>query len=350
MAQPNEIPIDRKLSDIFEEAYNLMNTFDTCYDPTNSPEFQANIKKCIGLFEDSTRLVSLCGLFSTNETPDEVPTEHLSYFLLPFFLGQLTLKLCSAERKEIVEVAEVYYSDFLRRCANYQLCDDPEAVAVMDNPHSTDKMQDLLRMGQERNAKLRKYQEKKELDDQIKMLKIAMEKEQVDDEVKRDFYLKLLQSCIIEAREELISISQEKQVLEHIAIMRRSGEGVEHHKHPPKGPAPKPLKPIIITKDAFQKAVYGIGYPSLPTMTVAEFYEQRVADGIFPDAERMKEINKNSLMNRVYQDNTEEQDKEDEKTENMIEQDDEEYLARQRAKDEFKDDHRRGYGNRYNRS
>lgn len=38
------------------------------------------------------------------------------------------------------------------------------------------------------------------------------------------------------------------------------------------------------------------------------------------------------------------------KTENMIENDDEEYLARQRAKDEFKDDHRRGYGNRYNRS
>lgn len=313
MAQSNEITVDRKLSEIFEEAYNLMDSFGSCFEPTNSSEFQSNIKKCIGLFEDSTRLVSLCGLFSSNETQDEVPTEHLRYFLLPFFLGQLTLKLCNSERKDIVEVAEVYYNDFLRRCENYQLCEKPEtAVATMD-PHPADKMQELLRMGQERNAKLQKYQEKKELDEQIKMLKVAMEKEQVEDEVKRDFYLKLLKSCIMEAHEELISIGQEKQILEHIAVMRRSGGGADDHKHAPRGPPPKPLKPIIITKDAIQKAVYGMGYPSLPTMTVAEFYEQRVAEGIFPDAERMKEINKNSLMNRVYQDNAAEQDKDDEK-------------------------------------
>ncbi|XP_058448318.1 immunoglobulin-binding protein 1 [Malaya genurostris] len=349
MAQSQEIPIDRKLFEIFEDAYKLMNSFDTCYDPTNSPEFQANIKKCINLFEDSTRLVSLCGLFSSNEAYEEVATENLRYFLLPFFLGQLTLKLCNAGRKEIVEVAEIYYNDFLRRCENYKLCDKPEAVAVLDNVNRGDKIQELMRMGQERNAKLKKYQEKKELDDQIKMLKIAMEKEHVDDEIKREFYLKLLNSCILDAREELVSISQEKQILEHIAVMRRSGDSDEH-KHPPRGPPPKPLKPIIITRDAVQKAVYGMGYPSMPTMTVAEFYEQRVAEGIFPDQEKMKEINKNSLMNRVYQDNEAEQEKEAEEIEQLVEEDDEQYLARQRAKDEFKDEHRRGYGNRYNRS
>lgn len=208
----------------------------------------------------------------------------------------------------------ISFSDFLRRCEDYKLCDKPEAVLVLDHSaHEGDKFQELTRMAQERNAKLRKYQEKKELDDQIKKLKIAMEKEHVDEEVKREFYMKLLNSCIMEAHEELVSISQEKQILEHIAVMRRNSGGDDAHKmHPPKGPAPRPLKPIIITKDAVQKAVFGLGYPSMPTMTVAEFYEQRVAEGIFPDAERMKEINKNSLMNRVYQDNEAEQDKEDE--------------------------------------
>lgn len=184
-------------------------------------------------------------------------------------------------------------------------------MLVVDNGQSSgDKIQELARMAQDRNAKLKKYQEKKELDDQIKLLKVAMEREQVDDEIKRDFYLKLLKSCVLEAHEELVSISQEKQILEHIAVMRRNEP--EHQHKPPKGPAPKPLKPIIITRDAAQKAVYGLGYPSLPTMTVAEFYEQRVAEGIFPDAERMKEVNKNSLMNRVFQDNAAELDKEDE--------------------------------------
>lgn len=61
------------------------------------------------LFEDATRLVSLIGLFSTNETYDEIPTNDLKYLLLPYFLGQLSLKLCTGERKDIIQVAEVYY-------------------------------------------------------------------------------------------------------------------------------------------------------------------------------------------------------------------------------------------------
>lgn len=39
-ASVDEIPIDRKLDDIFEEAYNLYNGFDDCVEPTNSSEFQ----------------------------------------------------------------------------------------------------------------------------------------------------------------------------------------------------------------------------------------------------------------------------------------------------------------------
>merc|ERR1719373_990729 len=34
---------------------------------------------------------------------------------------------------------------------------------------------------------------------------------------------------------------------------------------------PPPRKPIIITKDALQKKVFGKGYPSVPSMTVEEF-------------------------------------------------------------------------------
>ena len=34
-------------------------------------------------------------------------------------------------------------------------------------------------------------------------------------------------------------------------------------------------KSFIITKDVISKHVFGAGYPSLPTMTVEEFYEQQ---------------------------------------------------------------------------
>lgn len=34
--------VDRKLHDIFDEAFDLLNSFETCNDPTNSPEFQVS--------------------------------------------------------------------------------------------------------------------------------------------------------------------------------------------------------------------------------------------------------------------------------------------------------------------
>lgn len=37
----------------------------------------------------------------------------------------------------------------------------------------------------------------------------------------------------------------------------------------------QPLRPIIITKNELQKQVYGVGYPSIPSMTVDEFYAKR---------------------------------------------------------------------------
>ena len=33
------------------------------------------------------------------------------------------------------------------------------------------------------------------------------------------------------------------------------------------------MKPFILVKSEMQKAVFGAGYPSLPTMTLNEFYE-----------------------------------------------------------------------------
>lgn len=61
------------------------------------------------LFEDCTRLVSICGLFSSNESYKELPTSDLKYLMLPFFLGTLSQKLCGGSRAEIVEVSEVYF-------------------------------------------------------------------------------------------------------------------------------------------------------------------------------------------------------------------------------------------------
>lgn len=40
--EENSTTVDRKLHEIFEEAFDLYNSFETCNDPTNSPEFQVS--------------------------------------------------------------------------------------------------------------------------------------------------------------------------------------------------------------------------------------------------------------------------------------------------------------------
>lgn len=49
----NEITVDRKLLDIFEEAFNLYYSFETCNDPTNSPEFQVSL-----MFDSESEMTS----------------------------------------------------------------------------------------------------------------------------------------------------------------------------------------------------------------------------------------------------------------------------------------------------
>lgn len=194
-----------------------------------------------------------------------------------------------------------------------------------------------------RNQKLEKYRQQKELEDEINKLKTVMKEEKIDEETEREFYVKLLKMSVIDAQDELASIEQEKQIL---AYQKSRGEmSAEEKKQESKRVvAPTPLKPVIITKDLAQKAVYGLGYPSLPTMTVQDFYDERVREKFFPDPKLM-----NKQKSSVPVETTEE-NPEDIEREAKLENDDEYERARLKAKDEFKDEHRRGEGNRHNRS
>lgn len=325
---------------------------------------QLKIKKHIGNFEDATRLVSLGGTFSENEGFEEIPTGDIKYLLLPFFLGQLTLKLNSTEseaRKNLVEVAEVYYKDFLKRCGEYGLTErleqeDTTAALVRSAQRNPNELEELKQMAVQRNEKLRKFQEKKELEGKINQMKVAVEREDaLDDDVLRDFYSNLIKFSVLESEEELKFLDQEKLMLDFRRQQQLGGVGPTdehaghpHHSHHHHRHTFRPQKPIIITRDALQKAVYGRGYPSMATMTVEEFYHDRVAEGIFPDP------NKKSTVKSRQEMTDDEVAQLDEQEEILIEQeverDDEVRRARQQAMDEFKDDVRRGDGNRYNRS
>lgn len=232
------------------------------------------------ILERATKLASIIGMFSTNESIDEIATNDLQFLLLPALLGSLSLKLTSGDRKEIIDVAEIYFKDFLQRCNDYGLCDyvfKDKQVTQQTNQPTTDQNL-IISMVNTRQNKIERFKEQKKLEDQLKTLKTNLDNPNVDDDIKRNFFLTMVKLFIHSSILEIDSIEMEKPILAHMQKMKEEDSGSStHNKKPPH--RSKPLKPIIITKDEVQKAVFGAGYPSLPTMTVKEFYDKRVEDG-----------------------------------------------------------------------
>lgn len=328
----------------------------------------------MGHFEQATVIVNQVSMFSPNEQIDEVSTESLPFMLLPYFLGKLTTKVHKPNSTEMLELGEIYFNDHLQRCQEYELCDAPKKRTDQDN--KTDAVQqkneqrELIEAAYNRNDKIAQYRKMKEIDEYMKKMQTAVKSKTADEEVRREFFLKYLQKSIIDSKQELESLRVMKQMVEMRLSRLSAGESVssvnpgplqqpkaavhdhdhhDHHHHHHAQAKPKPLQPFIITRNATQKAVFGLGYPSLPVMSVDEFYQQRVDEGIFPDAQKMAKINQEKAI-AAARDPNEKEDEEKAAEELQVEQDDPEYLARSRRMDEYKDVVRRGDGNRHNRS
>ncbi|XP_068903939.1 immunoglobulin-binding protein 1b isoform X2 [Tenebrio molitor] len=345
MANSNENDVNpvESLSSIFNEGLNLYNEICNSNEPTNSSSVQQNVKKAMRIFEDATQLVSYAGIFSSNEGIEEVATKDLQYFLLPALLGSLSLKLTTGQRKDIIDVAEVYFKDFLKRTNDYNLSNYEFKEKQEEQKVPQTEFDKIAVSVNTRANKIQRYKEQKELKAKLMDLKMNMDNEHADEEIKRDYFLTMLKSFIHEAVDELNSIEMEKPILEYMANVKRD------EKPEPRRPV-TPLKPIIITKDALQKEVFGAGYPSLPTMTVQEFYEKRVKDGIFPDPNKQPTGSMSLQQASLAGVELNNEEKEAEALETVVERDDSEYVERMRRMDEYKDEHRRGWGNRMNRS
>jgi immunoglobulin-binding protein 1 len=105
-------------------------------------------------------------------------------------------------------------------------------------------------------------------------------------------------------------------------------------------------KPFIITRDAIQAQVFGAGYPSLPVYSIGQFYDQLADKGMMPKGDE-----KHKGPVQIGGGVTENQKEEEKAEKDLLEdRDDEEELRKKREWDEFKDENKRGSGNRFNRS
>ncbi|XP_017105339.2 immunoglobulin-binding protein 1 [Drosophila bipectinata] len=368
---------DKKLSDIFLSGWNLLDELEVSELPFNGTEFQNKVKTAMGFFEEATVIVNQVSMFSPNELIDEVSTDSLPFMLLPYFLGKLNTKINNPHSTEALDLGEIYFKDHLQRCQEYELCEAPKSKVAAPDSQAAGKSEqrELMEAAFNRNDKIAQYRKMKEIDEYMAKMREAVKNKTADDEVRREFFLKYLDKSIMDSKQELESLHMMKELAKMrlarlaggeadtaVAPSRRftnpsspstsHGHGHSHgpgHHHHHQAPKPKPLQPFIITRNATQKAVFGLGYPSLPIMTVDEFYQQRVDEGIFPDEEKVAKMNQAQAI-AAARDPNEQEDEEKAAEEQQVEEDDPEYLARMRRMDEYKDVVRRGDGNRHNRS
>jgi immunoglobulin-binding protein 1 len=116
------------------------------------------------VLEDSTFTLGIS--ISKNEHADGVATSNLKMFLLPVLLGDLNLKLNSEDRMSVLNVAEVYFRDFLQRSKEYpvacatQIPDFDEVKEEIINPPLPLGFEE---MASQREEKLRKFRETKDM-------------------------------------------------------------------------------------------------------------------------------------------------------------------------------------------
>jgi len=205
-------------------------------------------------------------------------------------------------------------------------------------------MPDMSRMKKDRDLKMARYKQTKQLEqDMVELRKMMGQEGQREDEVVRDYYQKMIQRHINTALDELCSLEMEVGVLRHMAKVKAGMVAAPSNNPPDQS---RRLQPIIITKDKLQKEVYGMGYPAIPILSVDEFYEKRVADGWWkpPPATgtALQDFSKDpDLEGRMKE---QEEKEEDDKTD----RDDPEARAKKQGWDDYTDEHRRGEGNRHN--
>ncbi|XP_059404040.1 immunoglobulin-binding protein 1-like [Carassius carassius] len=332
-----------KLSDLLDRGWKLYEEVDSTNEPSNSNAVQVKVKRGIMQLEEATGMVNQLDLFSRNEALEEISTADLKYLLLPALLGALTMKQVNrSKRLEHVQAARVYFMDFLQRCKNYDICsfqlpktsentaDTPPEEQVNPSVPMPMSQPDLIAMATQRRAKIDRFNQRKETEAKLSGIRGLVESGSADEEVVRDFYLLNVRRWVTLAVEEIESINQEIEILKRMELFKQSMP----QPSPPKRP---PMKPFILTKDAVQAKVFGAGYPSLSTMTVDEWYEQHRRQACLPDQ---------GIPRSAANDDAEEDERAE--RERKEENDDGEALQKARDWDDWKDTHRRGYGNRKN--
>ncbi|XP_003412786.1 immunoglobulin-binding protein 1 isoform X3 [Loxodonta africana] len=327
-----------RLPELFETSKQLLDEVEVATEPSGSRIVQDKVFQGLALLEKAAEMLSQLDLFSRNEDLEEIASTDLKYLLVPAFQGALAMKQVNpSKRLDHLQWAREHFINYLTQChyyhvAEFELPKTKNSSAENNTASSSMAYPSLVAMASQRQAKIERYKQKKEMERRLSALKSAVESGQADDERVREYYLLHLRRWIGISLEEIESIDQELKILREKDSSKEASTSHSSRQDRP------PMKPFILTRDMAQAKVFGAGYPSLATMTVNDWYDQRRKYGALPDHGIAKTTP--AEFKKAAQQQEDQEQKEEE--------DDEKALHRAREWDDWKDTHPRGYGNRQN--
>ncbi|XP_077001120.1 immunoglobulin-binding protein 1 isoform X3 [Tamandua tetradactyla] len=327
-----------RLPELFETSKQLLEEVEVTTEPTGSRIVQDKVFKGLNLLEKAAEMISQLDLFSRNEDLEEIASTDLKYLMVPAFQGALTMKqVNTAKRLDHLQQAREHFLNYLTQCHYYHVAEFELPQIKNDtaeNNHASSSMAypNLVAMASQRQAKIQRYKQKKEVEHRLSTLKSSVESGEADDERVREYYRLHLQKWIGISLEEIESIDQEIKILREKDSSKEASTSCSSLQDRP------PMKPFILTRDVAQAKVFGAGYPSLATMTVNDWYDQRRKYGALPDQGVAK------TTPAEFKKATQQQEDQEQKEEDTNEK----TLHRAREWDDWKDTHPRGYGNRQN--
>ncbi|KAL1344270.1 hypothetical protein AAHE18_08G034500 [Arachis hypogaea] len=79
------------------------------------------VRKGCEALEKCEEMVSKLGLFSPNETKDDISTNNLKYLLVPFYLAELTERITQDDRLQVIKASQAKLKEFISFCEAMEL-------------------------------------------------------------------------------------------------------------------------------------------------------------------------------------------------------------------------------------
>lgn len=281
-AEEDELPLPR-LPELFKTGKQLLDEVEAATEPTSSRIIQEKVLRGLDLLKKAAEMLSQLDLFSQNEDLEEIASADLKYLMVPAFQGALAMKQVNlSKRLDHLQWARQHFLNYLTQCqyyhvAEFELTQTKNNSAENNTASSSMAYSSLVAMTSQRQAKIERYKQKKEMEHRLTVLKSAVDTGQADDECVREYYLLNLRRWIGISLEEIESIDQE------IKILRERDSSTEASASHSSFQDRPPMKPFTIARNVAQAKVFGAGYPSLASMTVNDWYEQHRKFGALPD-------------------------------------------------------------------